>query len=165
MIVPMKKVTLLAMESEAQSSLNALRDLGVMQIESHDGAPSVNTAGLAENIVSGKRLLSALEKYFSDHKGRSGSAKNGREALAELEEILEKRSAVLNELDTVNGRLNALAVWGDFDRKQIDELREKGIYLTLCSSSPQKLAELQERGDLQISVMDDEVLRVSSLRT
>ena len=40
MIVPMKKVTLLAMESEKNSSLAALRDLGVMQIESKNTAAS-----------------------------------------------------------------------------------------------------------------------------
>ena len=159
MIVPMKKVTLLAMESEKNSSLAALRDLGVMQIESKNTAASADTADLKETLLAGKRLLTALEKHFEVRTGKPGPALNGATALAKVEEILEKRTAVLNDLDTVRNRLNALAVWGDFDLKQIEDLRSKGIYLTLCGSSPQKLAELQARDDLQITVLDDEGIR------
>ena len=50
MIVPMKKVTLLAMESDKNASLAALRDLGVMQIESKNAVPSANTADLKETL-------------------------------------------------------------------------------------------------------------------
>ena len=96
MIVPMKKVTLLAMESEKNSSLAALRDLGVMQIESKNTAASADTADLKETLLAGKRLLTALEKHFEVRTGKPGPALNGATALAKVEEILEKRTAVLN---------------------------------------------------------------------
>ncbi|MBQ9775351.1 MAG: hypothetical protein IJW17_04860 [Lentisphaeria bacterium] len=159
MIVPMKKVTLLAMESESNSTLSALRDLGVMQIESRNAAVSANTAELNDTLSESRRTLTALEKHFAGRTGKPGSTLSGQHALAKAEEIFEKRSAVLNDLDTVKSRLNALAVWGNFELSQLEELRNKGIYLTLCCSSAQKLAELQEREDLQISVIDDEGIR------
>jgi V/A-type H+-transporting ATPase subunit I len=159
MIVPMKKVTLLAMESEKASTLAALRDLGVMQIESSNAVTSANTAELNDSFNSGKRLLTALEKHSACRTAKTGSALRGQTALAKVEEILEKRSAVQNDFDTVKSRLNALAVWGDFELSQLEDLKNKGIYLTLCSSSPQKLAELQAREDLQITVVDDEGIR------
>ena len=53
MIVPMKKVTLLALGSEENSALTALRRLGVMQVELAKGNESGNTQQLAEAFAPG----------------------------------------------------------------------------------------------------------------
>ena len=62
MIVPMKKVLLLALESEAHSALEELRNAGVMQIDS--AAQSSNAALLiAENRSHAEKILAELEKF------------------------------------------------------------------------------------------------------
>ena len=64
MIVPMKKVTLLALKSEQDSALVALRSLGVMQIEQLRVGASDSAQQLKEEFDSGSRIVGELDKLF-----------------------------------------------------------------------------------------------------
>lgn len=168
MIVPMKKVTLLALESETDSTLAALRALGVMQIELQKGAPSACSAELAEECETDRRTLGSLEKLFRDRKDKPDQAKakhSGAEALELAGSLLEERSAVSSELDAINSRSKALAVWGDFDRKQLDTLRAKGIYIALCSGSQKELEAIKLLPDAEVRIVEDEGIRAHFIVT
>ena len=65
MIVPMKKVTLITLQNECESALHALRDLGVMQIESGEHF-SDDSVAAAERVNGLKRVLSLLEQVAAD---------------------------------------------------------------------------------------------------
>ena len=61
MIVPMKKITLLAMAADEDAVLSGLRSLGVMQLEKF-GAVSGTSSALNEQLLSTRRVISVLEK-------------------------------------------------------------------------------------------------------
>ena len=61
MIVPMKKVLLLALESDSRNALEALRDAGVMQIV-QASRNSDDTQQIIEKRSRAERILMELEK-------------------------------------------------------------------------------------------------------
>ena len=65
MIVPMKKVTLLALGSEQNQALTALRGLGVMQVETARRVPSETSQQLGEEF----ELLAATFGFDAEQTG------------------------------------------------------------------------------------------------
>ncbi|MBS1370195.1 MAG: hypothetical protein HPZ91_09610 [Lentisphaeria bacterium] len=158
MIVPMKKVTLLALGSEENSALTALRRLGVMQIELVKGAESGRSQQLAESHDAARRVLLQLQKYQKECETCGtpvdGHAKprSGAEVIAQAAQLFDSREKVAAELGSVRQRLKHLAIWGDFDRAKIDELRRNGVYVYLCCGRAAALeaAEALEEADTQV---------------
>lgn len=158
MIVPMKKVTLLALSSEESSVLTALRSLGVMQVEVTKGSESGRSQQLSECHDTARRVLSALEKYRKERE-KSGAeespnakVRSGAEAVEQTAQLFDSREKISAELASVQQRLKSLAVWGDFDRAEIDALRAKGIYVYLCCGRDKafEAAEALENADTQL---------------
>ena len=133
MIVPMKKITLLAMAADENAILSGLRSLGVMQIEKF-GAVSGTSSAINEKLAATRRVIGVLEKIQLSDSG-SISAVSGSEVCKTAEENIEKLSRTEEELDSLNQRLKAISMWGDFDRALLDDLSAKGIELLLCSGS------------------------------
>ena len=162
MIVPMKKVTLLALGSEENSALTALRRLGVMQVELAKGNESGNTQQLAESYDTAVRVIGALQKYRKECEegGRippeGGKKRSGAEVIEQASQLLESRDRVQAELASVQQKLRHLEIWGDFDRDRIEELRAKGVYVYLCSGRESALeaAEALENADTQVIAVE-----------
>ena len=114
MIVPMKKVTLLALGSEENSALTALRRLGVMQVELAKGNESGNTQQLAESYDTAVRVIGALQKYRKECEegGRippeGGKKRSGAEVIELASQLLESRDRVQAELASVQQKLRHL---------------------------------------------------------
>ncbi len=163
MIVPMKKVTLLALGSEQNQALTALRGLGVMQVETARRIQSETSQQLSEEFDSGRRIVAALDKLRAEFAEEAGGkpvsvhARSGAEAIEEAGRLLDSREQLISELNSVDQRLAHLAVWGDFDRKTIEELREKGIFVTLCCGNQDALekAEAIEGAQCRVVAMED----------
>ena len=140
MIVPMKKVTLLALADRQPETLEALRGLGVMQIDKVRTGASDNALHLADELAAANRTAAALER-FARHldnapaPGAERSAAAGAAALEKASELLAEHDRVSGELDQIRQRLRALAVWGEFDRSALDALAAKGIRVRLCAGT------------------------------
>ena len=144
MIVPMKKVTLLALASEQERALEVLRDLGVMQVELVGSVESENSQLLAEKLDGSRRVLAELGKLAGDHAVEAAGAREELSGAAVLERaaaLIERCDQVVGELDSVRQRLRALEVWGDFRRDSLEELRRKGVFVTLCAGSRAQFEE------------------------
>lgn len=163
MIVPMKKVTLLALGSEQNQALTALRGLGVMQVETARRVPSETSQQLGEEFDNGRRVVAALEKLRAEldeaetGKLDSGSGGSGAETIEEAGRLIDSREQLLSEANAVDQRLAQLAVWGDFNRATLDELRNKGVFVTLCCGNEEALeaAEALEGARCEIISMED----------
>lgn len=145
MIVPMKKVTLITLQSECENALVSLRDLGVMQVEL-DGRFSSDSAAAAEKMNTYKRILSVLEQIAVENKiSTDFSAKaESAEKIADLvAAIIEQRTSIAGEITDLRRRQEMLAVWGDFDRKLLDELNASGVHFLLCSGTSEDFAKAQ----------------------
>lgn len=134
MIVPMKKVTLLALGTEQDEALTALRGLGVMQVETIRSTASENAQQLAEELSEATRVTGELEKLLRENGGATpqGKPRSGAEALEEAADLLGKRDRFAGELENIRQRQKALAVWGEFNRDTLTALEEKGIHVHLC---------------------------------
>ena len=134
MIVPMKKVTLLALGTEQDEALTALRGLGVMQVETIRNTASENAQQLAEELSEATRVTGELEKLLRENGGATpqGKPRSGAEALEEAADLLGKRDRFAGELENIRQRQKALAVWGEFNRDTLTALEEKGIHVHLC---------------------------------
>lgn len=163
MIVPMKKVTLLALKSEQDSALVALRSLGVMQIEQLRVGASDSAQQLKEEFDSGSRIVGELDKLFKENDGEvpaAGKRCSGAEAIESAGALLDKRDQLSGELNALSQRLKALEVWGEFDRPMLDELREKGIYVHLCAGSERQLREAEELPGVECRVIRQDSARI-----
>lgn len=134
MIVPMKKVTLLALGTEQDEALTALRGLGVMQVETIRSTASENAQQLAEELSEATRITGELEKLLRENGGATpqGKPRSGAEALEEAADLIGKRDRFAGELENIRQRQKALAVWGEFNRDTLTALEEKGIHVHLC---------------------------------
>lgn len=151
MIVPMKKITLVTLNSEENSALTELRNLGVMQVELSGGVESGHTRQLIESRGTAGRVLFALEKYLSTYEecgapaSEDGRRRSGAETIAQAHELLEMQTRVNEELAAVRQKLRPLASWGDFDRADLDALRKKGIHVHLCCGTVKAAKKLAAR--------------------
>lgn len=134
MIVPMKKVTLLALGAEQDEALTALRGLGVMQVETIRSTTSENAQQLTEDLAEALRITGELEKILREDGGKApqGKSCSGAEVLEEAADLLDKRDRFTGELESIRQRQKALAVWGEFNRETLTALEAKGIHVHLC---------------------------------
>ncbi len=151
----MKKVTLITLQSECENALNLLRELGVMQIESgeHFSADSVAAAERVNNL---KRISALLEQIASENKISENSDVSGENAeniARRVIEITERRTAVSGELADLRRRQEYLAVWGDFDRKLLDDLISSGVGVLLCLGSNEDFANAQKLENVQCQII------------
>lgn len=148
MIVPMKKITLLAMAADEDAVLSGLRSLGVMQLEKF-GAVSGTSSALNEQLLSTRRVIGFLEKM---QKAPSGTvtAANGEAVCKNAEENIEKLNRVEEELDSLRQRLKAISMWGDFDKSLLDDLAAKGIELLLCSGNRTAYEKAQQNPEVTL---------------
>ena len=148
MIVPMKKITLLAMAADEDAVLSGLRSLGVMQIEKF-GAVSGTSSAISDRLLSTRRVISVLEKMQKSPSGTAPAA-DGKVVCQNAEENIEKLNRVEEELDSLRQKLKAISMWGDFDRALLDDLAAKGIELHLCSGTRAAYEKAQQ--DQEISL-------------
>ncbi len=125
MIVPMKKVTVLALASDETWVLARLREIGVMHIAAalehsreNDAADFTARLNDARRVVN---ILSGLTPAPGDH------AADGATVMEEVLELLNERQSRTRELQLLQRRLSALAPWGDFDGAELVKLRKHGL--------------------------------------
>ncbi|MBE6357624.1 MAG: hypothetical protein E7057_00065 [Lentisphaerae bacterium] len=154
MIVPMKKVTLIALQNERESALASLRDLGVMQIELEERFSSESSA-VADRVSFLKRMYDLLEQYAVENKmlPAKKSAVPAMDAANETYANAEKRAAVESKLVELSRRLENLAVWGDFDRSLLEKLKNSGVNVFLCTAGNVEFEQLRRRDDIQCHVI------------
>lgn len=155
MIVPMKKVTLLALEAEQTSALTALRNLGVMQVVVSKGNPSDLCTERIDEAVAAAKVYNTLKKLKDECKNCSmAPAISGAEAIERGASLLASKEQATSELESVRQRLNHLLPWGEFNRNTILELEQQGVYIKLCSGSPEDLKKAEAMPGVKVQVME-----------
>ncbi len=150
MIIPMKKVVLLTLREEQDEALRALRKLGVMQVEAAGARESETTRDVVAAYTGALRAEVQLAKYEDSAHSHKAKSLSGVEAVEETLELLESRAALESERDTVARRRRELEVWGNFDRKALDELRGEGIVFTFCTANEQEYHAVRQMDHVEI---------------
>jgi len=155
MIVPMKKVTMLVLEAEQTSALTALRNLGVMQVEIVKGTPSDLCTERIDEAAAATKVYNTLTKLKDECKGCSTApAISGAEAVERGASLLASKEQTSSELESVRQRLSHLLPWGEFNRNSILELEKQGVFVKLCSGSPEDVKEAEALPDARVEIME-----------
>ena len=132
MITKMKKLTFLVYHKEYDAFLNNLRDLGVVHIAEKQQGMADNSA-LQQKIRLSARLSATIkllqnikteEKVTDD--SETVSASKGMQILDEVDELLNHKSSLQQQILAYEKELAVLEPWGDFSPESIAKLRDSG---------------------------------------
>lgn len=142
MIIKMKKVTLLCLDSERKQALEALRELSLMHVSAGNNIDSGDVPVLNRELADAVRV----EYVLAEREKKSSGAEvlSGEEAVKRAVSILNSIAECTKTLDSLGKEIDRLEPWGDFDPLQIRKMRENGIHLLLGSAPPKNLPEIPE---------------------
>jgi len=134
MIVPMKKIAVLAQEKDASATLEALRQVGVVHVEQAE----VSRGEPRRELRDGISLLDAALSILSEEKFAKAAGDLQQQAPLDwkftCKHIIELRKR-LDQLEEyarlLKDRIIEWEHWGDFDPDAIRRLAEKNIFIRL----------------------------------
>ena len=132
MIVPMKKVSVVVLNSERKESLKKLRKIGLIHLEEVEGKGPV-LAAYKEASANADKAISILDEIKLPKKQlKDGVDLSGNEAEVKAREIValgERKKALLEVLRQNNQELERLNKWGSVDPQDFVNLAGKGIFM------------------------------------
>jgi V/A-type H+-transporting ATPase subunit I len=153
MIVPMRKVTLVALDRRRAESLRELRRVGVMHVEI---APGVGAGdGRVEELREHRSLVARALGLLAAEKGAGregpGPAADPIDVAREVDASCEKEQAAAQERARLARLVETLEPWGDFDPSALRALAEKGVSVRLITVTPAEAKRIP-RGVLAIEL-------------
>ena len=149
MILPMKKLTLLVLDSEKKAALKTLRNFGAVHVEK-EAASSDTLTGL-QTVYAKLQQAEALITESRPKKPTKEPPKtvtvNRQDLVRAVDEILDLKDQESNTIAALNklaGDIEAYGSWGDFAPEDIRNLEANGIYLTMGELSEKSYAALPE---------------------
>ena len=149
MILPMKKLTLLVLDSQKKAALKTLRNFGAVHIEKE--AASSDTLTELQNTYTRVQQAEALITESQPKKAEKAKTEaltlNRNDLLQAVDEILDLKDQEANTRAAINkltGDIEAYNGWGDFEPADIRSFEENGIYLTMGELPEKSYAALPE---------------------
>ncbi len=159
MIVPMKKVSLVVLDSDRERSLEKLRDTGVLHLQVAEGQ-SEEIARLEDHRTSLERTLLLLAQAETTSVGEASNGQSGEseeralEIAEEAYALSERKRSLEDELNRMQRNRLALLDWGDFEPSEIQELEESGIHVRLFTLTEEEFASLPEEISVAVIKQD-----------
>ena len=127
MIVPMKRILLLCVEKDTESTLAAMRDLGAVHLDfSFSGGEEKAAAGSAlDKAEKAIRIAAKAAKEFGD--GKTGESLGADEILA----LEARREELKGTAESLKGTIRRYGPFGDFDPVLAKRLESAGVRLVL----------------------------------
>lgn len=159
MIAPMKKATVIVLDSRREAELANLKRLGLLHPDIERRSDE-RTDELLANHELVQRAIGALpseDEAAAEHVAAKPAADAVAPGSAEsLEDTLETARAINAAAEHLRGRREALgkiddelsrvAAWGEFDPDEIRELAGRGIEIELFSMAPKDYRKLAPEG-------------------
>jgi len=148
MIVPMKKVSLVVLDSERERSLEKLRELGVLHLQVREGH-SETLAGLQEDLAALQRALVLLPQVKAGERDGDGpegdvNVERSLDVARRAQELADRERGMREDLSRLERTRSFLAEWGDFDPRDIEMLAERGIIVRLFTMTKEELEAASE---------------------
>ena len=144
MIVPMKKITVIVQEKDANSAVSQLRSLGLLHVE-HQRVPSgkdfatlgddMALVDQASGVLSETEFIKAEDKNNKEPSDWRFTARHIIDMRKRIEQLQEY------SLKLKNG-ISQWQPWGDFDPEAIKDLSAKNIYLNLYQIPAKEIQNL-----------------------
>lgn len=141
MIERMKKITILVSERDRERFITKLRDEGMVHIK-HVQTPSAHEIKFVEDkILKTEKMISDLLPYGSKGEFSSVASKikelkvYGEKEILEdadiISEICKEKRDIEAQIRELNGQKEWFDIWGEFDPKDKELLRESGVFIRL----------------------------------
>jgi V/A-type H+-transporting ATPase subunit I len=147
MIVPMKKVSLVILETDVRKALKALRNSGVLHLETVPkglGADLESLAGIRDRIASSLSRLDASVKSgpMAGVFDREAADRN----VDEIAGVSETLKSTYLQVGQISAQIEKLLPFGDFEPADLSILRAKGIDIRLYEGDGAAINSLAEIG-------------------
>ena len=144
MIVPMKKVLLLALKNEREAALTALRELGVVEVVSENLADSADRTHTALQLSRIDRMIGLLStfKAVGDFTADPSAPDDCSDLAGYALSALAEAEAIERQKDALNKEFAQLAPWGGYDPELITDLQKKNIFVHLCEGSAEQFEQI-----------------------
>ncbi len=132
MITNMKKVTLLCMESDRDTALAQLQDMGVLHLEPIASPEGSDVESAKQRLHDAQHALDLLKA--AHEKGEvqvSGDNHDAELAVTRISDLAQKRQHLEEERVSLDHEMRRLEPYGDFEPDQISSLADHGISVRL----------------------------------
>ena len=146
MIVPMKLVTLLCLEHDRSSAVDALAGLELMQLRSTALPATKDVAAISAQLNECERVIGIVRSAPALKNPPAAPEISDDELVAYASKLISGKTAAGKELERIQRDLDILTPWGEFDRSAIAKLEAKGVYVTLCAT-PRNLFDQRRKED------------------
>ncbi len=127
MIVKMKRLTLLCLAGDRDSSLESLRELGVVHVADVQPPGGEELEALRARLADAERALAALPAEAVS----AETERPAEELVAEVLALLDRRRELGDRADTLRRELARYEEFGEFDVDDVHELAAAGIATAL----------------------------------
>ncbi len=134
MIVSMKKVTVLCLESDRDAALERLREMGIVHVEPVR-VPEDSAVDQARRRW--EHIRRALD-VLPHHPHVSPSGKSPEDVVEAVWEIVQRRRDVEDELGALRHEKQRIEPFGDFDPASVRDLAKRGIRVRLFQADPSR---------------------------
>ncbi len=144
MIVPMKKVSVLVLDTERESALHELRHLGLLHVEERQ-ASSEKISQLKENISLLDRSMFALAESKKRSEAQwDADTKKCLDIAVQIVALAEGKKDCHTKITALRAELERLKKWGEMDPADFAALAAKGYTLTPCEINADDYGALRE---------------------
>lgn len=134
MIVGMKKITLLCMESHRSATLNALRDLGVLHLSPMKTPKSADLHASRTKLIEARSVQLTLDSYRKKRPHASACtpmSADKHEIPGTVLSLLRQKQEILADLASIRKERLSIEPYGQFDPATMNELSEQGVKIRL----------------------------------
>ncbi len=133
MIVPMKKLTVLTLDTDRDAALSRLSDLGAVHLDAVRPPEG-------EDVEAARQEFAHLQRALEVLPAAAPAAPSGQapeEVVREMWRIIQERKTLADERDALLHERQVAAPFGDFDPAAARTLGERGIQVRLLQAGPQ----------------------------
>jgi len=135
MIVPMKKITLLALKAHQADTLVQLRALGVLHIRHLTPPDTEELEAAREHLAHAHNALAVLPP---PHAGAQASGQAAEALMAAVWKLIRRRKALADRREKLLLDEKALEPFGEFEPADLRGLKAHGIHVRLYFAPPKK---------------------------
>ncbi len=164
MIVPMKKVSLIALGKEKNNTLKKLRKLGLMHIKIRDSR-STRVQELQEKVTELEKVIFTVSDKADKKTVWKDVEPEEAYAIAKaVTALTEEQKACVSEKTEHQTDLERLKNWGEIDVDELAFLAEKGIAFSLCEMKPAEYEKLDQEAKVIVLDRTKDVIRFLALK-
>ena len=146
MIVPMKLVTLLCLEQDRTSAVDALAGLELMQLCRTAPPSTKDVAAISAQLNDCERVIGIVRSAPAMKDPTAAPELADDELVAYASKLISGKASACKEQERLQHDLELLEPWGEFDRSAIARLQAKGVYVTLCAA-PRNIFDQRRKED------------------